>query len=264
MSFARLTIALSLSIALIGGALWYRFVRIAPYTADIAPVQRPEQFSDQKVSLEYFSEPVAKLPATSTEPLTPTAIISQQLFSDYIELKSQGRATPDNLKALAEHYAENLVNFDLSIPKVNPNQIILLPDSEENLMTYGKVIANMRARDKSSIASQIENKKIDFTNINSPTFSTFTSTASKLYQTSADEMLFIGVPAMLADNHLNLINQYLETAEVLKSFSNIKKDPLEAMPALNIYAKNNAKESELLLNIQKTLAVNGIILDIGI
>ena len=179
-------------------------------------------------------------------------------------LKSRGELTPDDIKTLADKYAESIKNSDVSIPKVNLNQVIVLPDSEVNLAAYGNAITNIRNKYKNLVTTQAQNSGGDITDTGSQAFSTFMGTVGKLYKSAADELLLVRVPASLALNHIDLINNYLESAEVMTSISGTAKDPIRAYATLSIYAQHSEKESELLLNIQKTLMANGIIFDSSI
>lgn len=264
MSPIRLIIAFAVSIALISGAMWFRFVRIPPYSAQLVSVEGVEPFSSEEDFLENLSNTDTSLYATSTTTLSQTDLIGRQLFSDYMGLKSQGQVTPENIKALADRYAEEIKNFDISIPKVNPNQIIVLPDSEENLAMYGNAITSIRNKYKNLVAAEVENSGGDITDTTSQAFSKFMGAVGKLYQASVNELLLVGVPATLASNHIELINNYLESAEVMESISNTSQDPVRAYAALNIYAQHTEKESELFLNIQKVMMANGIIFNSGI
>lgn len=264
MSQMRFIGALAVSIALIGGAMWFRFVRIPPYTtSSVVAVSQVDKVNtpspdDAQVLTDFFST-ATSTPGTSATTLSQTDLIGRQLFSDYMALKSQGPVTANNIKALAENYAESVKNVEISIPKVNQGQVIVLPDSETNLIIYSNVMTNLRSKYKNLVATQTENSGGDITDVNSKAFSTFMSAIGKLYKAAANELLFVGVPTSLATNHLNLINHYLETAEVMKLISNTIEDPVRAYAALNIYTKNGEKETELLLNIQKTMLAHGII-----
>ena len=257
--------ALAISIALIGGAMWFRFVRIAPYTAQVISVSEVEPLSseDSLLLTDFFSTETT-LSTTSTTTLSQTDLIGRQLFTDYMALKSQGELTPDDIKALAGKYAESIKNSDVSIPKANINQIIVLSDSEVNLAAYGNAITNIRNKYKNLVTTEAQNSGGDITDTSSQAFSTFMGAVGKLYKSAADELLLVRVPTSLAQNHVDLINNYLESAEVMTSISGTAKDPIRAYATLSIYAQHSEKESELLLNIQKTLMANGIIFDSSI
>jgi len=263
----RFISALVISIVLVGGAMWFRFVKIPPYTNPVATVTQVEQVestSTDDLLLTDFFNTETSIPATSTTALSQTDLIGRQLFSDYLALKSEGKTTPDDINAFAASLAESIKNVNLSIPKINSNQVIVLPESETNLATYGNTMTNIRNKYKNLVATQTGNSGGDITDTNSSAFSTFMSALGKLYQAAANELLLVGVPASLAQNHVDLINYYLETGEVIKLISKTSEDPLQAYAALNIYTKNGGRESELLLNIQKTMMAHGIIFNSSI
>ena len=183
-----------------------------------------------------------------------------EAFLDYIGLKSQGAVSSSSINALASKYAESIANFDVAIQKVSKDQIIVMPDSEANLTIYGNTMANIRNKYKNLVATQVQNSGSGLADIRSQTFSTFMGKIGKIYQASADELLLVKVPVSLADNHINLINNHLESAKVMESLGDTSKDPAQAYAAITIYAKNSGKESTLLQNIQKTIMANGIIL----
>ncbi|MEK7461452.1 MAG: hypothetical protein AAB586_00035 [Patescibacteria group bacterium] len=260
MSRVRFIAALVVSIALIGGAMWFRFVRIPPYTNRVASVSQVESsLPENDPLLADFFNTEASSSVTSTVELSQTELIGRQLFSDYLELKSQGQATPDNIDSFAANLAESIKNIDVSIPKVNSKQIIVVPESEVSLAAYSNTMTNIRNKYKNLVAIQARSGGDNLANTDSPAFSIFMNAAGKLYKAAADELLLVGVPTSLAPNHLDLINQYSENAVVMELVGNASKDPLQAYAALNIYIKNSGRESELLSNIQKVLMAHGII-----
>ena len=261
----RFISALAVSLALIGGAMWFRFVRIPPYTNQVVSVSQVESLSSENDPfLTDFFNTEASSSAASAPELSQTDLIGRQLFSDYLALKSEGETTPGNIDVLAKNLAESIRNVNLSIPKINSNQVIVLPESEANLAAYGNAMTNLRNKYKNLVAAQTESGGSDLANTDNPAFSTFMSALGKLYQAAANELLLVGVPASLAQNHVDLINYYLETGEVIKLISKTSEDPLQAYAALNIYTKNGGRESELLLNIQKTMMAHGIIFNSSI
>lgn len=255
----RFISALVISVALIGGAMWFRFIRIPPYTNPVATLTQVESTSTDDLLLTDFFNTEASTSVVSTTELSQTELIGRQLFTNYLELKSRGQVTPDNIDAFAASMAESIKNIDVSIPKISSEQIRVVPESEASLAAYGTAMTNLRNKYKNLVATQTKSSGGDITNTNSPAYSIFMSAMGKLYKAAADELLLVGVPTSLAPNHLNLINQYLENAEVMKLIGNTSKDPLLAYAALSIYIKNSGKEAELLLNIQKTLMAHGII-----
>ncbi|MDO8589878.1 MAG: hypothetical protein Q7R69_01225 [bacterium] len=249
--------ALSISVALIGGALWVRFFPTNLPPAQIASVPASGQLSSADTFVEDFYDAGASLPRASTSTLSQADLLGRRLFTDFMSLKSQGQTSSDNITALADKYAESIKNTEISTPKVNLSQIVVIPNSVENLTSYGNSMINIRNRYKNLVAAQDNGGNI--ADITGPAFSTFMGSVGKLYQASANELLTIEVPESLVSNHMAIINSYLESAKVMKLLSDTAKDPLQAYAALNIYAQNTGQESEFLLNIQKTLMANGII-----
>ena len=253
----RTIIAFSLSLFLVGGALWFRFVQIPPY-------HREELISLKSVDTDVFSDEevfladlikASSTPQISAEPLTQTDLVSRQLFSDYIELSSGGNRSLGNIKALASKYAESILkNTEQNTVKVE--QLIIVPNSEESLSVYGKIIMNLRNKNKNLISLHYGN---GVTDINSLAFQKFILEASELYQDAVNELLLTAVPAILADNHIALINNYLSSSRAMQALSKISSDPISAYTALNTQAKNTKEEDELLLKIQIALISNGII-----
>ena len=81
---------------------------------------------------------------------------------------------------------------------------------------------------------------------------------SVIYLAAANELIGLAVPASLSQNHLEIVNNYLETAVATQNISNFESDPFAAYTALNTYAKNTSEEASLLLNIQIAAASSGI------
>src|SRR3989338_7809365 len=212
----RFISALVVSIALIGGAMWFRFVRIPPYANPAVSVSQVESLSSENDPfLTDFFNTEASSSAASAPELSQTDLIGRQLFSDYLALKSEGETRPGNIDVLAKNLAESIRNVNLSIPKINSNQVIVLPESEANLAAYGNAMTNLRNKYKNLVAAQTESGGSDLANTDKPAFSSFMDAAAKLYKAAANDLVLIVVPASLSQKHLNLINQYLENAEVM-------------------------------------------------
>lgn len=256
MSRTKFIGALVVSVALVGTAIWFRFFSSSPVPGQLVAVQKIGQPAGDAFLGNFFDTGASIPEITTTTPIQP-GMVGRQLFSDYLALRSQNQVTPDNIDILADRYAKSIVNFEISVEQVSLDQIIILPDSEKNLVAYGKTMANIRNKYKNLTATQYSKSKI--TDINSQDFSTFMGSVAKLYKAAADEFLLIGVPSSLAENHLNLINNYLESVEIMDSFANLSKDPTRALAALNMYVKNSENESNLLSKIHTTLMANGII-----
>jgi len=249
--------ALSISIALIGGALWFRFGKVEYVPQNIVVLENIDTLTSEDSSLADF-----KLSTTtgSNEPLTSTDQLSRQLFSDFITLKSQDQVTSSNIDVIATKYAESISSADISsipVNAVNINQIVVVSDTEENFASYGAAIINIRAKYKNLVAS-LSGESTNLTDPESGAFYVFMGEAGKLYQVAAKELISIRTPVSLSSNHMSLINSYLKSAGLMELISNTPQDPLKAYPALNTYIQSSGEESALLLNIQQILQAYGI------
>lgn len=259
----RLIGALSLSLALIGGALWFRFIKIPPYSATLVSVQTPLEFaSDDAFLKDFLSSSTTPARAFSTTTLSQEELLSRQIFTDYMSLKSQGQVSGESILNLADKYAEDILSFELSAPKVLLNQVVVVSDNEENMAAYGASLTAIRSKYKNLVAAQASGR--DFSDISSPAFSSFMSATSGFFQRAANELLLVGVPVSLSAYHLDLINIYLENAEALRLVSDSSKNPAQAYASLNHYAKNTKLESDILTNIQSVLITNGIMFNSNI
>lgn len=262
MSPIRFLGALVVSVALIGGALWFRFIRVPHYSAPLVAVTEDLALASNEMLLKDFMGGSTTPSTVSTAELSETDILSRQIFSEYISLKSKNNVNPNSINALASKYAEAIVKTDIPVEKVTLNQLTILPDSQTSLSNYGTAITNIRAKYKNLAADAYTGS--DVTDITGQAFSKFMGEVGKLYKASANELLLVGVPKSLSENHLSIINNYLESAEALKFISNTSKDPARAYAGLNVYSKNSDAELKLFSQIQTTLTASGIIFDSNI
>src|SRR3990167_10737528 len=80
----RFISALVISIVLVGGAMWFRFVRIPPYANPAVSVSQVESLSSENDPfLTDFFNTEASSSAASAPELSQTDLIGRQLFSDY-------------------------------------------------------------------------------------------------------------------------------------------------------------------------------------
>jgi len=255
----RFISALVISIALVGGALWFKFGNTNDKSSDIVAVQNAKFPSNENTFLADFTNN-SEVASTSTKPLSQTDILSRQLFSDFIALKSQGQITPKNINALATKYATSISNTDISdalTPQVNINQIIIVPDSRENMVAYGNTVTNIRNKYKDLVIIEY-NKDTNLTNPDSSALFDFLGATGRLYRAATEKLLATKVPASLAENHLNLIRNYQESAALAELINNTTKDPMRSLVAVNNYVRNTEKEGKLLLNIRVALIAYGV------
>src|SRR5262245_34471639 len=113
MSKARLIFALILSVALIGGATWFRAAGTHAEKAKLAVVNSQdalEPLSDEEIAADYMTPRATS--STITTQLSDTDLVGRQLFSDYMGLVADGHATKENLDTLAAKYSENILSLN--------------------------------------------------------------------------------------------------------------------------------------------------------
>lgn len=262
MSRSRLIAALSIAIVLIGGAVWFRLTNTRATKAQLVAVTAKEQAFAENTFLEGILEPSKGSPNPSAEPLSPTEAVSRQLFSDYVDLASRGQNTADNLKSLADKYAESIAGQTISAKKMGMESVIAVADTEENMARYAQALANIR--DKYKNLAESEYGRSNLSDINSPDFKKFMNAMGQLYKASADELLSLAVPFSLAENHLALINNHLSSATAMETLSRINDDPLIAYTAMTTQSKNSKEEANLIVEIQTALIANGVIFESGL
>ena len=247
---AKILSALFLSLIMIGAAFWSRFFDNKP-AAGLATVSSPSitPMNDEAFLSANFTD-------SSSTPLSTTDMLSRQLFSDYADLKSKGETSSENLNYLAERYAEGIMNIRPAASKVTAiEQLTIIPDSAENTFNYGKSM--IAARSKYAALAKEESEGAG--DLNQEGFGDFITRAGNLYLASANELLKIKVPASLARNHLEIINDYFQTAEAMRTIAESSDDPVKIYAAIQTQIRNAKKEDELFLNIQIAMSAGGII-----
>lgn len=251
----RLVIAFSVSIALVGGATWFRFTRTAEQSPELAALNKLEQ--DYLLGEVYVNDLLStgNSANSSTTPTSQTDLISRQLFSDYAGLTSQNKASSKNINSLAEKYAENIIGLQKS-SQISKNDIFVVADSNDSLIFYSQAVTSIRAKYENLMANTYDQS--GFANAADPKFKVFMLSVADFYNQAASELKSLATPTSLADNHIKLINNYLSSSNVAKSLGNIVDDPAGAYAALNTQAKNSSEEAALLSNINVALLSKGI------
>lgn len=248
---AQIVTAVLLSVVLVGGATWFRFV--SPQTAPAQLVAVSSSDGLREINAEEFF----RIPAEDAPPeLTQTDVLSRQLFSDYIGLKSSGRATPENLNSLAEQYANTMFTEERVDANVTLSQLNIVADSNQALIDYNQKVLAMRSKYESMIKSLTVQS--DFSDITDPLFIKFMLAVSTTYEQAVAELKKMPVPTSLANNHLDLINNYFSSIKATRSISQIEDNPISALAALSAQSKNSQEEEALVANIKVLLMSRGI------
>jgi hypothetical protein len=251
----RLGFALSVSLILILGALFFRFVYSSRTVSYLATVPSGNSQSDEALNVTDDSVDITDT-TTTPENLNTTDLVARQLFSDYLDLTSQGAVTDETVANLADKYAENVLSLN-SFSGIKATDLKTVPDSKEAMALYGQNVTTIYDKYQ-SLTKSAAKKGGDLSQVDSPLFSTTMDTFGKLYLRAADELKNISVPSSLVDIHMQLVNNYLSSAEAIQSISKINSDSASAFAALNAQAQNSENETGILLNIQMALASKGV------
>jgi hypothetical protein len=250
----NLTLSILVSIVFIGGAVWLRASQTNSANENLGLESVPNsevaifEGSPQDV---YLGEK-----ATSTQNLNQTDLLGRQLFSDYLNLSSQGSVTSEKINNLANSYADNILNLQTS-SKIDKSSLTITTNSQATLSTYGTAVLTLRIRYGDAVQKLVN--QTGAKNADDPKVQDLMLSISQTYKQAAQDLINMPVPQSLADNHLKLINNYLSSSEAARTIANADTDPMGAYAALNVQVKNGEEENLLLGNIQSIMAANGII-----
>jgi hypothetical protein len=255
----NVALALSVSILIIGIASWSRFFAPVTVKPTLVAVDRGQVSQDEFAeTFQDFLEPATVgMASTTEEDLAVSDVVGRQLFSDYISLKSEGAVTPDNLQALAEKYA-NAVGTIGSTDRINNSQVTIIKDSSVVLKVYGDAVFQTRQKYQ-DLARNIA-EKTEFSDYFDPRFKNFMMSMAKLCDQAAKELQNMPVPNSLADSHIKLINNYLDTGVVMQALGDLADNPIKAYAAINTQAEKAKEEEAILSNIRQILLSKGILI----
>jgi hypothetical protein len=242
----HLIVSLCLALIMIGSATFIRFFTSESQNPELIAIANEikgaasEDYSD-------WQEESGGTAAINNE-VNQTELAGKQLFAEYFSLTSQNQGSSANLLNLAQKYAQNLSGNNISARQITLQQITLISDSKESLLAYNSSFNALRSKYGALVSSASKGK--DLTDIEGKDFSDFMKSISEMYVSYANELVSQKAPASVSQNHLELINNYFETAAAARVISNIAVDPLAAYNAMNVYAQNTDQETTLLLNIQ--------------
>lgn len=262
MKNSGIKVSIAFAVVLIAGALLVRYNN-----------SREERFNlAELVAIENTSEPVdieaimgtSKNEGTSSaqpdKPLTNTDMISRQLFADYLDLSASSQNNQKGLGYLANQYAQNILKQD-TIPKkqITTTEINVVADSSEAKLAYSTKVFALRnkytALARTTLDSQGTGGVLDINSI-----AVFGKQISEMYSNAAEEMIALpGVPVSLAETHVAIIKNYLESSEAMKKLSQLQNDPLLLYSALKTQSENSKREEELFIEVQTQAFSNGII-----
>lgn len=251
-----LTIALTVSVLMIGTAMWLRFSGEAASTeGGLVAVERYDT-SDWYYEdiLNDFLEPKETGAAKDYEPLTGTDAISRQLLIDYVGLAGSGQASPSELEALANRYIDSIPTLQVS-RTFNAAELKVVANSKANFQAYSNSL-NQIFQEYSRQIGRVQGN--DYSSQSNTRDLASLSVMSKAYNTAAESLKELAVPAELGKLHVDLINSYYSSATAMEAISNTESDAASAFAGLLVINKNSGKELDIAEEITTILASQGI------
>lgn len=252
--------SIAFSIVLISGALLVRYTNSKETKFKLAELVAIEDTS-QPIDIETITgSRDSESPTKAEEPLTNTDMISRQLFADYLDLSASSQNNQSGLQYLANQYTENILKQNV-VPKkqITITEINVVADSNETKLAYSKKVFDIRNK-YTNLARTLFSSQGSDASLDTETIVSFAGETSKLYSAAAQEMTNVtGVPVSLAETHVAIIRNYLESAEAMKKLSNVSTDPLLIYSALKTHSENSKKEEELFIEVQSQAFSSGII-----
>ena len=249
---AHITGALFISLALIVGAFWSRFYEKEPTVALIAlnesgeAVKVGEMSVDEYLGFDSINEGVAKN-------LNQPELLGQQLITEYLSLSSRNENTPENLNELGRRMADSILSNESVAVVVKLDQIKIVADSNENLLSYNQKLTQLRAK-----YAALGGGMREFEDIFDAEFKAAMSQISSLAANAAGELLTFSVPVSLAENHLRLINNHLSTSKASMAVSLVEENPVGALSGLGTLSKNSEEEEALISAVRVLLMSKGL------
>lgn len=245
---ARLFLALFVSIALVGGALWTRLSNNATVKYELALV---EPSGGEGEFLDYFSNQSSKELAKSPEAVSASDLLGQNLLTDYIGLASSGRATDENVTSLTNKYIEGIPAL-LKADTKSYNDLKTTSNNQENLTKYAEALAKIYVEHADRI-----NKTLKGGAASPETYYEMIGKSASIYKDTASKLLILPVPSLIAAEHLELINTHLLSASAAQSISEMNKDSTLGFAGLVNLNDNAGREVTILEQIVEIIKSNG-------
>ncbi|MBX4200088.1 hypothetical protein KW790_01340 [Candidatus Parcubacteria bacterium] len=253
----RLSIALLVSVVLIGGALFYK-LSASHGEAQISFVQGDENnLADVSISLDGDTVTDLSVPtsSTSTDNLSTTDLIGRSLLSDYINLAANGEDTEDNVNALANKYADQVPTLTIS-QELKASDVQTVDDTQSNYQKYADAFTKIHK----TYVDYINKTGIQKKNITDlgPDLYFAARAFSIAYTQAGDSLKSLPVPLSLASLHLQLVNSYYSSGAAMLAISKTENDSASAFAGLVTLSSNLKIEDSLMAEITKTINSHGV------
>lgn len=180
-----------------------------------------------------------------------------ELFSQYASLKQTDSFNPTNIDLLAERVVLELQGSVKNESYVAGDMLVQTGSSNEAIRAYGNTLASIRDSyfeeyKKSPVVSPAG------TGLSDPAFVEGLKRASGIYLRMSKDIMALSVPYEIANSHLELANNYLNSSVSLNE-TVAGSDPLKSAASLGAYINLQAEEYNILYQISLYLKQNGII-----
>lgn len=248
----RIVVALSVSVLLILGSLFYRHATLAKAPVNLIPT---EQIASEATSSAYDYAASQAVATTTREDLSTTDLIGRQLISSYLDLAATGQATSDNLNALADQYAAQIPSLSVG-EKIDVRDLQVVDDTQENLQAYADTLMATYKEFRGRVGSSgINNNDINLLNAS---FLPTAKAMSSVYSEAGHALASMPVPRSLVLAHINLTNNLFSNAAALNTLTLVDSDPAVALSGLINLSANLRNEAPLLTEIVAVLNKHGI------
>lgn len=245
--------ALFVSLLLVGGAIWIRTESTVMSENDLGLASVGSQ--DNYGNPFNREVPTDETALAVKDSLSKTSLVSRRLITDYVHIASDGGISEADVNSLVNRYVENIPSINTS-KKVVGQDITTVRDTKANFQKYDeattKIELERHARVKTASKTAGTIGALD------SSFYLMMTSISDAYRNAAHDLKEIPVPDSLLSTHLKLINNYLSSADGLKSLSMTDTDAMAGFAGMITVNENMGKEAAIIKEIMSILVKNGV------
>ncbi len=192
-----------------------------------------------------------------------TDVLSRQVFSNFMVLKTSGSLNNQNVDYLANDLSSQILD-SVSGARVYSSADLKIVEnaSLEDLKIYGNSFFLIRDKYQNLYISKSIAHDSPFIDSSETGIVNSFSLISEIYSKILPDLIKLPVPSQLTSVHLKLINLYSSSAYSLKKYINIDNDPVSAIAGLSQYGKNATQEESTVEQIANYFRQSGIIFTI--
>jgi hypothetical protein len=243
-----LTLAIAISIVLVGTASWLRFVSAKDSSSNIQLMASDKSRDFSRDAFDLYLTSLRNDEFSEQEPLTDTDLMGRQLLMDFLKLSSSNEDSDKNLQDLADFYSTNITNLIVS-PKLESSSLTIVPTSKISLTTYAEKMASIYLKYEKLIEEALSRSTNE---------TSMARTLSGLHTNRAGELKSLQVPRDMSAVHLKLTNNYLSSGYHYKILSEAASDPVRAFAAFALESEKETENGLLYAHVVEILEKYGI------